>query len=333
MAKLRLFANLREIAGTSRVEIDSDTVAGVLDGAINLYGSDFGRGVQSARVWINGKTADPETKVTSTDELVLIPPVSGGSQPVAASFAPSDFVGFLPIGVALFAVLANLQGPGIWGAFLVAVAAVWATDLASAVERRGRVFASLPVVVTAAGGVLAAHSLGSSGYGLTVAIAVAVALGWAVAFSDYRGVDAFSPILLASLLGGLAAASMVLSRSGFSPDSRAVDVFLASVITASLLGALASRLETVPLLDPFSVTALGAVIGATASAAIWNLDVVGYLLIGLGIAVAMVAGKGLSSMFRLGVVSLTEFPPGAAVSLDGVVLAAAIFYPLIRIVL
>jgi hypothetical protein len=57
------------------------------------------------------------------------------------------------------------------------------------------------------------------------------------------------------------------------------------------------------------------------------------LLIGLGIAVAMVAGKGLSSMLRLGVVSLTDLPPGAAVSLDSVVLAAAIFYPLIRIVL
>jgi molybdopterin synthase sulfur carrier subunit len=333
MAKLRLFANLREIAGTSRVEIDSDTVGGVLDGAVDRFGPDFGRGVESARVWINGETAALDTPVVSADELVLIPPVSGGSQPVAASFAPSDLVGFLPLGIVVLAVLANFQGQAVWGAFLVAVAAIWATDLASVFEKRGRLFAALPVVVTSAGAVLAAYTLGSSGYGLSVAIAVAVALGWAVAFAEYREVDSFSPTLLASLLGGLAAASMVLSRSAFSPDARAVDVFLVAVIAASVLGALALRFQAIPLLDPFTVTALGAVIGATAGAAFWDLDVVGYLLIGLGIAVAMVAGKGLSSMLRLGVVSLTDLPPGAAVSLDSVVLAAAIFYPLIRIVL
>lgn len=333
MAKLRLFANLREIAGTSRVEIDSDTVGGVIDTAIDRYGSDFARGVESARVWINGENATLETKVGSSDELVLIPPVSGGSQPVAASFAMSDFVGFIPVGIALVAVFANLQGQAVWGAFLVAVAAIWATDLSSVFERRGRTFASLPVVVTTAGSVLAAYTVGSSGYGLTVAIAVAVALGWAVAFSEYREVDTFSPTLLAALIGGLAAASMVLSRSGFSPDERAVDVFLVSVIAGCVLGAIALRFQSIPLLDPFSMTALGAVIGATAAAALWDLDVVGYLLVGLGIAVAMVAGKGLSSMLRLGVVSLTDIPPGTVVSLDSVILAAAIFYPLIRIVL
>lgn len=333
MAKLRLFANLREIAGTSRVEIESDTVAGVLDTAISLYGADFGRGVESARVWINGETASPDTRVSEADELVLIPPVSGGSQPVTASLAASDLMGFLPLAVGLLAILANLQGQAIWGAFLVAAAAVWATDLTAAVERRGRVFASLPVVVTSAGGVIAAHSVGSTGYGLTVVIAVLVALGWAVAFPEYREVDTFSPTLLASLLGGLASASLILSRSGFSPDPEAVDVFIVSVIAAAALGAVASRLQTVPLLDPFSITAVGAVVGATAAAAIWDLDVVGYLLIGLGVAVAMVAGKGLSSMFRMGEVSLTGVAPGAVVSLDSVVLAAAIFYPLIRIVL
>ena len=69
------------------------------------------------------------------------------------------------------------------------------------------------------------------------------------------------------------------------------------------------------------------------TAAIWDLDIVGYLLVGLGIAVALVAGRGLSSMMRTGQVALTERPPGVLASLDAVVLAAAIYYPLVSLVL
>ena len=57
------------------------------------------------------------------------------------------------------------------------------------------------------------------------------------------------------------------------------------------------------------------------------------LLVGLGIAVSLLAGRGLSSMLRTGRAVLTERPPGALVSLDGVALAAAIYYPLLLLVL
>lgn len=332
MAKLRLFANLREIAGESRVEIDSDTVGGVIDGAVDRFGPDFGRGAESAKAWLNGEVAGMEHPVGDHDEVVLIPPVSGGSQ-TASVIAPSDLLAFLPLGVVIAAVLANLQGQAVWGAFVVATASIWAVDLGSAFEKRGKIFAPLPVIVSAAGGVLAGHTVGSSGYGLAAAVAVLVTLGWAVSFDDYREVDVFSPTLLASFFAGLAGASLILARSEFSPDTSSVAVFLVAVIAGILLGAVASRMQQLPLLDPFSITALGAVIAAVVAAAIWDLDLVGYLLIGLGIAVALVAGRGLSSMLRLGTVSLTARSPGALAALEGVVLAAAIYYPLIRIVL
>jgi hypothetical protein len=38
-------------------------------------------------------------------------------------------------------------------------------------------------------------------------------------------------------------------------------------------------------------------------------------------------------MLRLGRVSLTELTPGAAAAVDSVVLAAAIYFPLVRIIL
>lgn len=332
MAQLRLFANLREIAGESRIEIDSDTVGGVLEQATTRFGSEFGIGVKRAKIWINGEQAQLDAPVGAGDEVVLIPPVSGGSQP-ASAIAPADLVGFVPFGLAIVAVLANLQGQAVWAAFIVVVAAIWATDVSSAFQRRGREFAPLPVMVAAACGVLAGHTVGSSGYGLALGVAVAASLGWAVAFDEYRQVDTFSPTLLATVFAGLAGASLVLSRSAFSPDEKAVDVFLVAVIAALILGAVAGRMQQIPLLDPFSITAIGAILAAVGAAAYWDLDVVGYLLIGLGVAVALVAGRGLSAMLRLGTVSLTELTPGAVSSVDGVVIAAAIYYPLIRIIL
>ena len=332
MAKLRLFANLREIAGTSRLDVPAETVGGVIEAASERFGPDFRRGVETARVWVNGESASLEDDILETDEVVLIPPVSGGSQPTA-TFSAVDLIRFLPIAVAVVAILANTQGQEIWAAVLVLIVAIWAVDLGSAFSSRGREFATLAVVVTAAGAAMAAHVAGGAGYALALVLAVAVGLGWAVAFPQYRYVDVFSPTVMVSLFAGLGTASLVLARSAHSPEPSAVDVFLVSVISALLLGSIVERIPPLPLLDPFSVTALGSVLSAVGAALIWNLDVVSYLLVGLGIAVALLAGRGLSSMLRTGRATLTERPPGALVCLDGVALAAAIYYPLLLLIL
>lgn len=331
MAKLRLFANLREIAGTSRLDVPGSTVAEVVAAAVDKFGPEFDQGLRSSRIWLNGSEAEMSAEVGEDDEVVLLPPVSGGSQP--AALAPADLVAFAPLVVLVVAVLAALQGQPAWAAALVAIAGAWVADLSAAFRARGRLFAPLAAAVSAAAGAIAAHVLGGAGYGLTVALAVAICLGWAVAFRWYRQVDVFAPTLLVGLVAGLGVASLVLANSAFSPDDRAVDIFLVAVITGVALGALVTRLPPVPFVDPFSTTAIVAVLGAVAAAAFWDSDVVGYLLVGLGIAIALVAGNGLSSMLRLGRVSLTERVPGALPSLDGVVLAAALYYPLIRIIL
>jgi molybdopterin converting factor small subunit len=331
MAKLRLFANLREIAGTARVDVPAATVGEVIDAANMKFGPAFEQGVQTSRIWVNGQEAALADSVGEADEVVILPPVSGGSQP--ATFAPTDLAAFLPLVVAAVAVVANLQGQPIWAATLVAIVSVWALDLDSAFTSRARTFAPLAVISAGAASTLAAHILGPTGYGLAMAIAVAVVLGWAVAFPAYRQVEVFAPTFLVGLMGSLGAASMVLSRSSFTPDEKAVDVFLVATIAGVALGALVTRLPALPFLDRFSTTAIVSVIAAMASAALWDLDVVGYLMVGLGIAVALVAGQGLSSMLRTGRVMLTERPPGYLPALDGVVLAAAIYFPLIRLVL
>ncbi|HUG31976.1 MAG TPA: MoaD/ThiS family protein [Acidimicrobiia bacterium] len=331
MAKLRLFASLREIAGTSRLDVPADTVGEVIEAASDKFGPDFARGLETARIWLNGDEAELSAPVGEDDEVVILPPVSGGSQPAAV--AASDLAGFVPLAVALVVVLANLGEQPIWAAALVAVMAGWAVDVANSFLARGRAFAPLAVTTAAAASTLAAHILGPTGYGLSVALAVAIVLGWAVAFPGYRQVEVFAPTLLVGLLASLGAASLILTRSSFTPDPQAIDVFLVATIAGVALGALVGRLPAIPFLDRFSTTAIGAVLAALVAAALWDLDAVGYLLVGLGIAVALVAGQGLSSMLRTGGVVLTERPPGFIPSLDGVVLAAAIYFPLIRLIL
>lgn len=80
---LRLFAGLREIAGTGRVEIEASSVGLLLDEAARRYGRDFAAGMQSARVWIDGEPLEADdpmsVDLSGRAEVALIPPVSGGA--------------------------------------------------------------------------------------------------------------------------------------------------------------------------------------------------------------------------------------------------------------
>lgn len=255
---------------------------------------------------------------------------SRGQQLAAPTF---DLLSLVSLAVIAVAVVANLQSQEIWAAASVAIVALWAVDVRASFQTRGRDFAPLAVTVTAAGAALTAHTLGGVGYGMTVGLAVVVGLGWAVAFDPYRKVEIFAPTLLVGLLGGLGVASLLLARTAGSPDPASVDVFMVSVIAGLSAGTIVSRMPATPFLDPFSATAVVAVLGSILAAVIWDLDVVGYLLVGLGVAVALIAGTGLSTMLRTGQVRLTERAPGLVPSLDGAVLAAAVYFPLIRLIL
>jgi MoaD family protein len=78
MAVLRLFAAAREAAGTGRTEIEGGTVGEVLEAARTRFGPELAAVIQRCRVWCNGEPADDETPVSATDEVAILPPVSGG---------------------------------------------------------------------------------------------------------------------------------------------------------------------------------------------------------------------------------------------------------------
>lgn len=78
MATVRLFASVREAAGTGRDTIEGPTVGAVLDAAAERYGEAFASLLTTSNVWVNGEPADRDTPIEPIDEVAILPPVSGG---------------------------------------------------------------------------------------------------------------------------------------------------------------------------------------------------------------------------------------------------------------
>jgi len=77
--RVRLFAAVRELAGSSEVEVDASTVGQVLDQLSFRLGPEFDRIMSAGAVVIDGERVGRDHPVTSGQEVALLPPVSGGS--------------------------------------------------------------------------------------------------------------------------------------------------------------------------------------------------------------------------------------------------------------
>jgi molybdopterin converting factor small subunit len=78
MPVLRLFASARDAAGRGRDVVPGATVAEVLAAARDRYGERFTAVLADSRVWVNGDPVPESTAVGETDEIAVLPPVSGG---------------------------------------------------------------------------------------------------------------------------------------------------------------------------------------------------------------------------------------------------------------
>lgn len=81
--KVRLFAALREIAGSSWVDVEAGNPAdaGSLVSALAAtYGEEFDRIARAGTVVVNGEPAAWERALDPDDEVALLPPVSGGAR-------------------------------------------------------------------------------------------------------------------------------------------------------------------------------------------------------------------------------------------------------------
>jgi MoaD family protein len=78
MANVRLFAALRELAGTSRLEVEASDVEALLAELSARLGPEFDRIMVAGAVIVDGETAPGSRPLDPGDEVALLPPVSGG---------------------------------------------------------------------------------------------------------------------------------------------------------------------------------------------------------------------------------------------------------------
>lgn len=78
MAVIRLFAAARDAAGTGRDDVPGSTVGEVVSAACDRYGAGFGAVVSASKIWVNGEPAGSDDPIGPTDEVAVLPPVSGG---------------------------------------------------------------------------------------------------------------------------------------------------------------------------------------------------------------------------------------------------------------
>jgi len=323
MARLRLFANLRESAGTDSVEIDAPTVSDLLTKASSRFGERFTSGMASAGVWVNGEQAEGSTPITATDEIALIPPVSGGT---LASTGQSVLAtpGILSLAL-IIALLAVAWADEKWFVF-VAVGAImaWVWDISETAVGESR-FVVFPPLIGATAGATFAYAWGFEGFAGGIALGFIVAVSWPVFSKAHRDFRTTSATALVTVLATSAAAGLVLIRL---IGSHAVVAFIL-VTTFAIVGAFLAGAygDTIQSVDPNVGALLGALIGGLiAGFAISELDVAAGLLGGVAAAAGVIGGRALGSTLRTGSITHTENAPGALAMFDGAVLASPLFW-------
>lgn len=330
MATLRLFANLRELAGSDRLEIDGATVGAVVDAAGAELGPTFRDAAARARVWRNGEPVEMGDPVEPGDEVALIPPVSGGAE-VAQPSTAAQLQSLIPLALAGVLVIANVvESDTWWPVALVGVAALWVVDLSQS-SRATRIPVA-PALISILLAMAATHTLGAAGLGLAVGGALVVSFAAPVFVSAWRDLSSVATSVVVAVASAAGVSSLMLARGFGEEGPKAVGVYLAAVIGTSLLVAFFERFPALPLSDPIGGTAVGAVILSVAAAAVWDIDLVTYLIVGIALAAALLAGRGFGSLVRVGEVSLATRPPGLLSAADGAVLAAGILFPILDLV-
>jgi diacylglycerol kinase family enzyme/molybdopterin converting factor small subunit len=78
LARVRLFASLRELAGEHELEVEGGTVEEVVRSLAEKFGTKFEEIARAGSVVVGGERAGWDTPLRGNEEVALLPPVSGG---------------------------------------------------------------------------------------------------------------------------------------------------------------------------------------------------------------------------------------------------------------
>ncbi|MCJ7725005.1 MAG: MoaD/ThiS family protein [Acidimicrobiia bacterium] len=320
MARLRLFANLREAAGVADVQMDGATVEELLSNASGRFGERFAAGLATAKVWVNGEQAAPATPVGDGDEVALIPPVSGGTTMVRSPLLME--IGLFLI-LALGLVGAQMASVQWFAVALVLAGGLWIYDLTDYAARRGQVLAAQPAMLGVLGGVLATYRWGVPGMAGATVGALIAALIWSVLSPRLRPIDVVAASMLVALISTLGMSSMLLLRLRNRDEALA---FLVVSVTAVTAAWLAGQREMSGF-DPVVVTLLIGIVMGVIAATVWaEDDILPMIVAALAASVALVAGRNVGSLLRAGGFFTVGTVPGSLHGFDAIVMAAGPFW-------
>ncbi|HJP65893.1 MAG TPA: MoaD/ThiS family protein [Actinomycetota bacterium] len=78
MIRVRLFASLRELAGSGEVELDAATVGEAAAKLSERLGPKFDQLMASGSVVVDGERVNADRPLVDGDQVAFLPPVSGG---------------------------------------------------------------------------------------------------------------------------------------------------------------------------------------------------------------------------------------------------------------
>jgi molybdopterin converting factor small subunit len=325
MARLRLFANLRESAGTSIAEVPGTTVAEVLAAAAGRFGTSFERGLASAAVWVNGESASGSTPVSEDDEVALIPPVSGGTSVVRS---PAAIEIGLVVALAVALVIANSLSLQWLAVTVVLAGGVWAYDLADFAARRGVPIGAVPLVLGISASALATYRYGIPGTATATVGAGLAALTWSVLNPRLRPIESVAATAVVTAGGAFGAGSLILLRLRNKEEVFAY-LLVAAVAVAAMW--VAGRVAVAGF-DPLVVGVVAALGGGVVAGLLWGDEVWHIVVASAGAALGLVAGRNLGSLLRAGGFYLVETVPGSLHYFDGVIVAVAPFWLVLRLI-
>lgn len=326
MPKLRLFARFREIAGTDELTVEDGTVGEILDRAADTYGPAFANGLRTAGVWVNGSPADRNAPVRADDEMAIIPPVSGGAYAAPRTrqaFTVDPAESILSV-IVLAALLVSAWVPLEWFVVIsVGAALAWLWDVADADAKRAgsiNLYATLfaPPVAAAA-----TYAWGYDGYAGGMAAAVAVAIFWPIFEARWRGVESIAMTASVSIIAAAGAGALVMLRM----MSTSIALAFLLIVAVAIIAALVTATYGGQTIDPNVGTLVGALIaGLIAGLVTDDIELATGLVAAVAVAAGLIAGRVLGSMVRIGSIAHTVRLPGQLSPLDGLWLAAPLFW-------
>jgi molybdopterin converting factor small subunit len=305
MPTLRFFARFREIAGTDEIVVEDGTVGEILDRASETYGPAFANGLRSAGVWVNGNPVDRGAAVGADDEMAIIPPVSGGTYAAprtqrSLSVDPAESI--LSV-IVLAALLVSAWVPLEWFVVItVGAALAWLWDLSDSDATQGGSINRYATLFAPPIAAAATYAWGYEGFAGGFAAATAIAIFW--------------PILAG-------AGALVMLRM----MSTAIALSFLFIVGLAIIAALVTGAYGGQTIDPNVGILVGALIaGLLAGVLTEDIDLATSLVAAVAVAAGMIAGRVLGSMVRTGSIVYTVRLPGQLSPLDGLWLAAPLFW-------